>query len=149
MSGARKVTVAATQMACTWDREANLARGERLVREAASRGANVILLQELFETPYFCKDHQAKYFELAQPIAGHPTIERFARLARELGVVLPLSVFERANNAAFGVLGSYTALVPSFERLYEREGRDFRRFYAEVQRIAALPAGGRRAALER
>ena len=57
--------------------------------------------------------------------------------------------FERANNAAFGVLGSYTALVPSFERLYERGGRDFRRFYAEVQRIAALPAGGRRAALER
>ncbi len=57
--------------------------------------------------------------------------------------------FERANNAAFGVLASYTALVPAFERLYEREGRDFRRFYAEVRRIAALPASGRYAPLER
>ena len=100
----RQVTVAATQMACSWDREANIAAGERLVREAARRGANVILLQELFETPYFCKDHVAKYFELARPIEGHPTVERFARLARELGVVLPLSVFERAHNAYYNSL---------------------------------------------
>jgi predicted aminopeptidase len=57
--------------------------------------------------------------------------------------------FERANNAAFGVLASYTALVPAFERLYEREKRDFTRFYADVRRIAALPAGERYAALER
>jgi len=100
----KQVTVAATQMACSWDREANIARGEKLVREAAARGANVILLQELFETPYFCKDHSAKYFELARPIAGHPTIEHFARIARELEVVLPLSVFERANNAYYNTL---------------------------------------------
>ncbi|MEE4462722.1 nitrilase-related carbon-nitrogen hydrolase, partial [Azotobacter chroococcum] len=51
----RTVTVAATQMACSWDRAANLANAERLVREAAARGAQVILLQELFETPYFCQ----------------------------------------------------------------------------------------------
>jgi predicted aminopeptidase len=57
--------------------------------------------------------------------------------------------FARANNAAFGVLASYTALVPGFERLFEREGRDFMRFYAEVKRIAALPPADRRAALER
>jgi predicted aminopeptidase len=57
--------------------------------------------------------------------------------------------FERANNAAFGVLGSYTGLVPAFERLFEREGRDFQRFYAEVRRIAALPAAERQSALER
>jgi len=59
------VTVAATQMACSWDREANVARAEKLVRSAARQGANVILLQELFETPYFCKDHLAKHFERA------------------------------------------------------------------------------------
>jgi len=98
------VTVAATQMACGWDREANIANAERLVREAAKRGANVVLLQELFETPYFCKDHLARYFELARPIEGNPTIERFAGLARELGIVLPLSVFERANNAYYNSL---------------------------------------------
>src|SRR5262245_45088500 len=98
------LTVAATQMACSWDRDANVAKAEKLVREAAKRGANLILLQELFETPYFCKDHLAKYFELARPIEGSPTIERFAKLARELGVVLPLSVFERANNAFYNSL---------------------------------------------
>ncbi len=98
------VTVAATQMACGWDRDANIANAERLVREAAKRGANVVLLQELFETPYFCKDHLARYFELARPIEGNPTIERFAGLARELGIVLPLSVFERANNAYYNSL---------------------------------------------
>jgi len=57
--------------------------------------------------------------------------------------------FARANNAAFGVLASYTALVPAFERLLAREGNDFARFYAEVRRIAALPAAERRRALER
>ena len=57
--------------------------------------------------------------------------------------------FAQANNAEFGVLTSYTALVPAFEKLFERAGRDFPRFYAEVRRIAALPAAERLAALER
>ncbi len=100
----KNVTVAATQMACTWDREANVARAEKLVRAAAREGANVILLQELFETPYFCKDHNPKYFDLARPIEGHPTVARFAKIAKELQVVLPLSVFERANNAFYNTL---------------------------------------------
>ena len=111
------ITIAATQMACDWDRDANVARAEKLVRSAAQRGANVVLIQELFETPYFCKDHRAEYFELAKPLDGHPVVEHFRALARELGVVLPVSVFERANNAYFNslvmvdcdgeVLGSY------------------------------------------
>jgi N-carbamoylputrescine amidase len=63
-----KITVAATQMACSWDRDANIARADRLIREAAARGAQVILIQELFETPYFCKDHAARHFELAKPL---------------------------------------------------------------------------------
>ncbi len=100
----RTVTVAATQMACSWDREANIAGAEKLVREAASQGANVILLQELFETPYFCKDHLAQHFELARPLPDHPTVAHFSRLAAELGVVLPLSLFERANNAYYNSL---------------------------------------------
>lgn len=57
----RKVTVAATQMACSWDREATLAKAEKLVREAAAKGANIILLQELFETPYFCQMYGASW----------------------------------------------------------------------------------------
>lgn len=113
----RKVTVAATQMACSWDRDANIARAEKLVRTAAKQGANVVLIQELFETPYFCKDHDPKHFDLARPLEGHPTVAHFQALARELEVVLPVSVFERAGNAFFnslvmvdadgGVLGTY------------------------------------------
>ena len=95
------VTVAATQMACSWDIEANLDRAEALVREAAGKGANVILLQELFETPYFCPDQKQSYFALAKPFEGNPVVGRFAALARELGVVLPVSFFEKANNAHF------------------------------------------------
>ena len=74
-----KVTVAATQIACGWDREANIANAERLVRRAAKQGANVVLIQELFETPYFCKDHLAKHFELALPIAENPAIKRLSK----------------------------------------------------------------------
>ncbi len=99
-----KVTVAATQMACGRDREANIANAERLVREAAGRGAQVVLVQELFETPYFCKDHLASHFELATPVAENPAVMRLSRVAAELGVVLPLSVFERAHNAYFNSL---------------------------------------------
>jgi len=99
-----KVTVAATQMACGAGREANIADAERLVREAAKRGANVVLIQELFESPYFCKDHLAAHFELATPVAENPAVRRLSQVARELGVVLPLSVFERAQNAYFNTL---------------------------------------------
>jgi N-carbamoylputrescine amidase len=100
----REVTVAATQMACEWDRRRNLERAEHLVRTAAGRGARVILLQELFETPYFCKDQDRRHFGLAQPLEGSPLIAKMSRLASELGVVLPISFFERANNAYFNSL---------------------------------------------
>ena len=91
-------------MACSWDIEANLARAEELVREAAAKGANVVLLQELFATPYFCPDQKQEHFALAQPAEGNATIARFAALAAELEVVLPVSFFERANNAYFNSL---------------------------------------------
>ena len=99
-----KVTFAATQFACSPIAAENLDRAESVVRKAAGDGAQVILLQELFETPYFCKDHLAAHFELARPVAGSPVVQRFQALARELGVALPLSVFERANNAYFNSL---------------------------------------------
>lgn len=97
----RKVTVAATQMACSWDREATLAKAEKLVREAAAKGANIILLQELFETPYFCQRHDFEYMELATTLEENPAVKRFQEVAKELDVVIPVSFFERAGNAAF------------------------------------------------
>jgi N-carbamoylputrescine amidase len=104
-----KVKFAATQFACTTSAAQNLDRAERVVREAAGKGAQVILLQELFETPYFCKDHLPSHFDLARPIAGSPVVQRFQALARELEVALPLSVFERANNAYFNSLAMIDA----------------------------------------
>ncbi|MDR3516931.1 MAG: N-carbamoylputrescine amidase [Azospirillaceae bacterium] len=100
----RPVKVAALQAACGNDVATNVARIEALVREAAAQGAQVILPQELFETPYFCKDQKAEWFARATPAAGHPTIRRMQDLARELGVVLPVSFFERANQAYFNSL---------------------------------------------
>jgi N-carbamoylputrescine amidase len=105
----RKITVAATQMACTWDRDANVERAASLVREAADRGANVVLIQELFETPYFPAEEKQEHFALARPLEGHPTIARFSALARELEVVLPTSFFERAGNAYFNSLAMLDA----------------------------------------
>lgn len=105
----REVTVAATQMACSWDREANVAGAETLIREAAGLGAQIVLIQELFETPYFCVDQKRDYFALAQPVEGHPVLARMSALAAELQVVLPVSFFERANNAHYNSLAMIDA----------------------------------------
>jgi len=96
-----KVNLAAIQFACSDDRVANLAKAEALVRQAAAQGANIILTQELFETPYFCIEHDPRYFDLALPVEDNPAVRRFQQLARELNVVLPVSVFERAANAFY------------------------------------------------
>ena len=92
----RRVTVAATQMACDWDIDGNIARAERLARKAADQGAQVILLQELFETPYFCIEQDSKHFALATRAEDNRAIRHFRPIARELGAVIPISFFERA-----------------------------------------------------
>jgi N-carbamoylputrescine amidase len=97
----RQVTVAATQMACDWDIDANIARAERLARKAADQGANVILIQELFETPYFCIEQDVKHLALATWPEENRAIRHFRPIAKELGAVIPISFFERANQAFF------------------------------------------------
>ena len=97
----RPVTVAAVQMACDWDRDGNIARAERLVRQAAAGGAQIIQLPELFETPYFCIEQDVRHLALARPVAENPAVRHFGGVARELGVVLPISFFERAGPAYF------------------------------------------------
>lgn len=103
------ITLAATQFACSWDLPANITKAKAVVREAASRGAQVVLLPEFFATPYFCLDQSEKHFALAQPFAGNPLIAEFSALARELSVVLPLSFFEHANVACFNSLAMIDA----------------------------------------
>ncbi len=97
----RTVTVAATQMACDWNVEANIARADKLVRQAAAAGAEIILIQELFERCYFCQKHVPAYLEFATPVANNAAVNHFQALAKSLGVVLPISFYERANNALF------------------------------------------------
>ncbi|HEY1491695.1 MAG TPA: N-carbamoylputrescine amidase [Steroidobacteraceae bacterium] len=100
----RPVTVAAIQMSCGWDAAANIARGEALVREAARRGAQIILLPELFETPYFCIEQDSRHLSLATGLADNRAVRHFAPIAKELGVVLPISFFERAGQAYFNTI---------------------------------------------
>jgi N-carbamoylputrescine amidase len=98
------LTIAATQMACTTDVAANLDGAEHLVREAAARDVKLVLPQELFATPYFCKDQTGAYFDLAEPLSGSRIVARFAALAKELGVVIPISFFEKAGQNYFNSL---------------------------------------------
>jgi N-carbamoylputrescine amidase len=126
------VTLAATQFACSPDAAGNLDRAERVVREAARRGAQVVLLQELFETPYFCKDHLPSHFELARPVAGNAVLGRFRGLARELGVVLPFSFFEVAGNAYFNSLAMIDAdgsLLGVYRKSHIPEGPGYHEKY--------------------
>ena len=98
---ARTVRVAAVQMACEWNAAANIERAERHVRAAAAAGAQIILLPELFETPYFCIEQDTRHLELARPLEESRPVQHFRPIARELNAVLPISFFERANRAYF------------------------------------------------
>lgn len=100
----RKVKVAATQMSCSWNREEVLDKAEMLVRKAAAEGANIILLQELFETPYFCQKQKFEYFDLAKPLSENAAVKRFIEVAKEFQVVLPISFYEKAGNTAFNTI---------------------------------------------
>jgi len=96
-----KVKIAATQMACSADIDANIANAEKLVRDAASQGAQIILLQELFEDLYFCQEEKPEHIEKAAPVTDNRAINHFTPIAKELNVVLPISFFEKKNQARF------------------------------------------------
>ncbi|TOG95160.1 N-carbamoylputrescine amidase [Vibrio parahaemolyticus] len=98
------VKFAALQLTKSWDLEDNLAKAKKAIREAAQNGANVILPQELFAAPYFCKKQEAKYFELAEETENCRLIKEMSALAKELGVVIPVSYFEKAGNTFFNSL---------------------------------------------
>ncbi len=128
----RNVTLAATQMACGADRAENTDRAEALIRRAAGEGANVILVQELFETPYFCQDQLPEHFELVRPVQGNEGIARFQALARELDVVLPFSFFERANQAYFNsvaMIDAGGALLGVYRKTHIPDGPGYQEKY--------------------
>ena len=97
----RPVHVAAIQMSCDWDADGNIAKADTLVRQAAARGAQIILLPELFEAPYFCIEQDVRHLRLARSVEDNRAVRHFSELARELGVVLPISFFEHAGQVYF------------------------------------------------
>jgi len=96
-----KIKVAATQMTCSWETEENIYKATNLIKQAADKGANIILLQELFQTPYFCIQYDEDIFKLAQSFENNKILKQMSELANKLNVVLPISFFEKDNNAYF------------------------------------------------
>ena len=88
-----KIKVAATQMSCSWEIEENILKAKNLIQKAADKGANIILLQELFQTPYFCIQYDEEIFKLAQTFENNKILEEMSNLAKKLQVVLPISFF--------------------------------------------------------
>ena len=97
----RKVKTAAVQMRCEKQVQDNIAHAEELVRKAAAEGAQIILLPELFERPYFCQERRYEYYQYAKPVMENEAVRRFRQVARELSVVLPVSFYERDRNRLF------------------------------------------------
>lgn len=100
----RKVKVAATQMSCSGDIDENIRKADTLVREAAAQGAQIILLQELFETPYFCQKEKSDYYVYATELEHNKAVNHFKAVAKELQVVLPISFYEKKNYARYNSL---------------------------------------------
>ncbi|UXX82310.1 N-carbamoylputrescine amidase [Roseovarius pelagicus] len=100
----RNVTLAATQMACGWDVDENIATAEHIVIRAAEAGAQMILLQELFERPYFCREQTLEFLDFAQPLGQNKAVAHFQSIARKLGVVLPISYYEECGLARYNSL---------------------------------------------
>jgi N-carbamoylputrescine amidase len=129
----RLIKVAATQMRCSWDLEDNLRRAEKLVREAVSQGSQIVLLQELFETPYFCQQENYEYFQYAKPVSENSAIQHFQKIARELEVVLPISFFERDNNTFFNslvVIDADGTVMETYRKTHIPDGHSYEeKFY--------------------
>ncbi len=100
----RKVKVAATQMSCSSNIDENISKAEKFVREAADKGAQIILLQELFETPYFCQKEKSDYYIYATEVEQNKAINHFRKIAKELKVVLPISFYEKKNYARYNAI---------------------------------------------
>jgi N-carbamoylputrescine amidase len=167
----RPFKVGVVQMSCSADPEANLAKAEARIAEAAARGAQIVLLQELFRSLYFCQKEDAALFDLAEPIPG-PSTERLAPLCRKLGVTLVASLFERRAaglyhntavviDAGGEIVGKYRKMhIPDdplyYEKYYFTPGDlGFRAFDTKFGRVGVLvcwdqwyPEGARLTALQ-
>ena len=101
--------VSAIQMHCVQDPAQNLALAEQLVRKAAAEGGQIILLPELFERPYFCQERRYEYYAYAAPVEENPAVQRLSAVAAELGVVLPVSFYEKDGTRLFNSIAMIDA----------------------------------------
>ena len=97
----RNVTVAAIQMQCTTEVQKNIAKADEMLRKAASQGAQIILLPELFERQYFCQERQYEYYAFAKSVYENDAVQHFKKVAKELSVVIPVSFYEKDGNVLF------------------------------------------------
>lgn len=100
----RKVKVAAVQMKCSSNVAESIQTADKMVREAAKEGANIILLPELFERNYFCQERRYDYYSFAKPLMENDAVCHFKEVAKELGVVLPISFYERDENRLYNTV---------------------------------------------
>ena len=104
MSKLSNVRVAAIQMSCSRDVNENIKKAERLIREAAGNGAKIILLPELFERQYFCQERQYEYYAFAKSVEENDAVRALLPVAEELGVVIPVSIYERAGTVLYNTV---------------------------------------------
>ena len=123
-----KVTVAATQMTCSWEIEENITKAKKIINDAANKGANIILLQELFQTPYFCIEYDEEIFRLAKPFKNNVFLKEMAEISKKLNVVLPISYFEKENNAYFNsiaVINSDGTILGNYRKSHIPDGAGY------------------------
>lgn len=126
----RKVKVAALQFSCSKDVQENINKAEKMVKEAADNGANIILLPELFERQYFCQEKRYDYYNYALPLEKNPAVNRFKEVAKELGVVIPVSFYERDIDRLFNTVAMIDA-DGSVLGIYRKTHIPDDRFYQE------------------
>lgn len=129
----KKVKVAATQMACSVDKKENIANAEKLIRDAARKGAQIILLQELFEDLYFCQEEKPEHMQKAQSLEDSDAVKHFSNIAREFEVVLPISFFEKENQARFNtvaVIDADGSVLGTYRKVHIPDGPGYEeKFY--------------------
>ena len=143
----RNIKIAALQFSCCSQVQENIDKAETMVREAASNGANLILLPELFERPYFCQEKRYDYYDYALPLTENPAIRRFQAVAGELGVVIPVSFYERDVQRLFNSIamidadGSRTIIFIRKNSISLREIRDSKSLKHVLEPSASASAG--------
>lgn len=127
----KKVKAAAIQMSCSDDRSLNIEKAEKMVRNAADMGANIILLPELFENIYFCQEKRYDFYDFAEKIDENKAVKRFKNIAKELEAVIPISFYEKAGYALYNsiavidadgeILGTYRKMHIPDDHFYQEK----------------------------